>query len=40
MQTDDYLKLCSKGDLDVVKEHFSELTKEQIESLRDEHKAR
>lgn len=37
---DNCLKLCSKGDLDLLKELFNNLDHTAIELIRDQHKAR
>lgn len=39
-KNEDYLKICFKGDLKQAKEKFKVLNREQIESIRDKHKAR
>jgi hypothetical protein len=40
VKNEDYLKFCGKGDLKAVQELFSSLDRQDIESIRDSHKAR
>lgn len=40
LSDEDYLKLCSKGELHLLKELFKNLDRAQIESIRDQYKAR
>lgn len=40
VKNEDYLKVCGKGDINEVKELFSALNRQDIESIRDSHKAR
>ena len=40
LNNDDYLKLCSKGDIEQIRKLFKNLNRQQIESIRDNHQAR
>ena len=37
---EEYLKLCYKGEFKSIKEKFKSLNREEIETIRDKHKAR